>query len=163
LSSGGVDAIYVLLTEHLFRTMIKSLFSLNAKCSNILFDTLEIPNLSEIIKFRSSINISQLFKSEYTKKILHYTSKTKNTKYWINNIHDLNLDLQNLQSTPKYKYTFLNSGITDSIKSLLYNWNEPLCRKQYYDIHSFSCCSTSLQHEPFYICRTTPTLIFIYI
>ena len=117
-----------------FRTMIKSLFSLNSRCSNIIFDTLEIPNFSDIIKFRNSINLSQLLKSNYTRKIIQYTSKTNDTNYWINDIQDTNSNISNFQLTPKFKYTFISSGKTDSIHTLLSQWNEPLCRKQYYDI-----------------------------
>ena len=42
------------------RIATKTLFSMNPKCSNVLFDVFEIPSFLDLVKFRCTININQL-------------------------------------------------------------------------------------------------------
>ena len=117
-----------------FRTSVKALFNSSPHCSNVLFDTFRIPSFSDLVKFRSSIAVSQLLSNSYTRALFFSTVRSGSPRSWVSDLHRLNVNVFLPMLNKKFELSFATSVINDSLHTLLSRWDHPFSRKQYYDL-----------------------------
>ena len=78
--------------------------------------------------------MSQLLSNSYTRALFFSTVRSGSPRSWVSGLHRLNVNVFLPMLNKKFEFSFADSGITDSLHTLLSRWDHPLSRKQYYDL-----------------------------
>jgi hypothetical protein len=107
---------------------IKSIYRCSKHCSNKLLECVGISNLIEYLDFRRSILEYLIFNNPYTQSILSHRMENG-----MNNLcTSLDAMFGNTRNPIPYKQG--ENGITDSLQTLIEDWNDFQSQKQFRDI-----------------------------
>ena len=124
--------------NRMLNSSIKGLFRCSKYCSNLLLECLDLSNLIEYLDFKRSILEHMIFSNPYTRSILSVRLITKS--------NSLCTSSEAMLGVKRRKALVLSgeNGFIDSLRSLIFDWNNFQSQKQFRDLLHFMVRSSPM-------------------